>query len=48
MSSTNLLKTISETGISYADYKSILMWQVQNYNDELATEEEKIKFKTEN
>ena len=41
MSSTNLLKTISETGISYADYKSILIRQVQNYNDELATEEEK-------
>ncbi|HMU44503.1 MAG TPA: thioredoxin family protein [Ignavibacteriaceae bacterium] len=41
MSRTNLLKTISETGISYADYKSILMQQVQNYNDESATQEEK-------
>jgi len=41
MSDTDLFKTICKTGISYTDYKSILMQQVQNFNDELATSDER-------
>lgn len=38
---SKLIQTIKRKGISYADYKNILTQQVQNYNDELATQEEK-------
>lgn len=37
----NLLKTISEKGISYSEYKNILLQQVQNYNDESAAQDER-------
>lgn len=41
MSSINILKTVNDMGISYSEYKNILQQQVQNYNDELAAQEEK-------